>query len=244
MRLAVVFAVSFCAACATVRAQERDDSTRPEQDEPAPAPEVIEGDGWAPYPEPSEISPRPASVGERIAAHASALVGLPRLTGYAPGLPDDCTGLVRLVYRHEGIELMTWVGGRGLNGVTIMFRAAQARGALHAGTPSPGDLAFFRETYDRDRDGRRDDGYTHVAVVESVATDGTVTYVHRSGSGVTRARMNLSQPRRRSDDAREIINDYLRPATRRAPAAFAAELFVGYASAYALASTEPGLAQK
>jgi cell wall-associated NlpC family hydrolase len=153
MRVALVVGVSFCAACATARTHERDDSIPPEPGEPAPMPRS-EDDGWAPYPEPSEASSRPASVGERIAAHASALVGLPRLAGYAPGLPDDCTGLVRHVYRLEGIELMTWVGGRGLNGVTIMFRVAHASSALHAGTPSPGDLAFYRETYDRDRDGR------------------------------------------------------------------------------------------
>ena len=35
-------------------------------------------------------------------------------------------------------------------------------------SPRPGDLAFFHDTYDRNRDGRANDPYTHVALVEAV----------------------------------------------------------------------------
>ncbi|MHB8876208.1 MAG: CHAP domain-containing protein [Myxococcaceae bacterium] len=149
-------------------------------------------------------------------------------------LPDDCTGLVRFAYGLLGIELMQPVEGHRLNGVTIIFRGARSRGALHAHAPSPGDLVFFRETYDRDRDGARDDGLTHVAVVESVGADRTVTFVHRSGQGITRGRMNLARPDVRSDELGAVINDYLRTSSRGRPAAFAAELFVGFASAEVL----------
>jgi hypothetical protein len=70
--------------------------------------------------------------------------------------------------------------------------------------PSPGDLVFFKETWDRNRDGKMNDGLAHVGVVESIDTDGTVTFVHRSGSGMTRARLNLDAP---LDGSR---NDFLR----------------------------------
>jgi peptidoglycan DL-endopeptidase CwlO len=59
--------------------------------------------------------------------------------------------------------------------------------------PRPGDLAFFHDTYDRDRDGRLDDRFTHVAVVERVEGR-RVVLVHRNGSRVERLRMSLDRP--------------------------------------------------
>lgn len=141
-----------------------------------------------------------------------------------PHLPDDCTGLVRAVYEDSGIEL-TGSGVRGDNGVTAMWRLAFERSALHTHAPAPGDLVFFRETYDRNRNGRRDDGLTHVGVVEAIDARGTVTFVHRSGTGVTRAKLDLGSPL----DKRR--NDFLRPARRGSPALLTAELFVTFASA-------------
>jgi hypothetical protein len=69
--------------------------------------------------------------------------------------------------------------------------------------PAAGDLVFFHQTYDRNRTGRNDDPWTHVALVEAV--DGSaVTLLHRGGRGVERVRMDLARP---SDPA---ANDPLR----------------------------------
>ena len=223
---------SLCIGCSASRAQLLEPIEEPRGGEerwaqwPGDAP-------VAPPPPPPPSAPPPAPVGARIAATAAALVGVP-LRAAAPHLPDDCTGLVRAAYEREGVDLLALADRSTSSGVTHIFRLARARDALHERTPEPGDLVFFRETYDRNRDGRLNDGYTHVAVVEAVDDDGTVTYVHRGGSGVTRARMNLSSPSSRHDGDGRVINDWLRPRSRRASAAFAAELFAGYGSARAL----------
>lgn len=197
--------------------------------------QVQSADEWEPYPAPRGVPAAlepgfTASAGERVAAHAARLVGLGSLRSVSRSLPDDCTGFVRYAYAKEGVELMR-PSGSGSNGVTFIFRAMRACGALHAQTPQPGDLVFFRETYDRDRDGARDDGLTHVAIVEAVASDGTVTFMHRAGKGIARAHMNLAAGDRRTDEHGRAINDYLRAARKGSPAALAAQLFVGYASA-------------
>jgi hypothetical protein len=146
-------------------------------------------------------------------------------------VPDDCTGVVRLAYRSAGIELMTGPGRAGNNGVTHIYQRAKQLGALHKGRPQPGDLVFFRETYDRDRDGRRDDGLTHVAVVERVEANGSIVFVHRGSKGVARGRMNLGQPRiHRAQGSRAVVNDYLRRASGGSRAYLTGELFAGYAS--------------
>ncbi len=172
------------------------------------------------------------SVGERVAQQAAGWVGVASLRRVDRRVPDDCTGLVRLAYRAAGIELE--------GSAATMFELAQRRGAVHRKTPSPGDLVFFRETYDKNRDGRRNDGLTHVGVVESVDPTGTVTFVHRGQKGVARAKVNLRFPRARHAGG-EVVNDYLRPREGKRRARLTGELFAGYASLERL-SSPPSLA--
>jgi len=162
-----------------------------------------------------------------VALRASGLVG----TSLARHrVPDDCSGLVRLAYQSVGVELLSHGTRPGENAASAMYRRAQRAGALHRKTPLPGDIVFFRETYDRNRDGLRNDGVTHVGVIESVERDGTVVFVHRGGKGVGRARMNLRDSKHKGTGGR-VLNDYLRRAEKGERARLTGELFVGYASA-------------
>jgi cell wall-associated NlpC family hydrolase len=165
--------------------------------------------------------------GRRVARRAASLVGA-SLATYR--VPDDCSGLVRAAYQSVGIELLSHGTLPGENAVSAIYRRAQRSGALHKQTPRPGDIVFFHETYDRNRDGLRNDGLTHVGVIESVEPDGTVVFVHRGGSGVKRSRMNLRQPSRHGE-AGHILNDYIRRAEGGERARLTSELFSGYAAA-------------
>ncbi len=180
-------------------------------------------------------------LGSRISARATRLVGVSSLRQVDRSVPDDCTGVARIAYESVGIELMAGAGRPGSNGVTHIYQHAKRLGALHKGRPKPGDLVFFRETYDRDRDGRRDDGLTHVGIVERVAPDGSITFVHRGGKGVARARMNLRQPRlHRVKGSGAVVNDYLRRASQGGRAYLTGELFAGFASPGPLARAAAG----
>ena len=89
--------------------------------------------------------------------------------------------------------------------------------------PRPGDLVFFHDTYDRDRNGRGGDRFTHVGLVEAVDGD-AVAILHRGGR-VERIRMDLARP---SDPA---ANDPVRVARRRDARGtryLAGELFAAY----------------
>lgn len=165
--------------------------------------------------------------GRRVARRASSLVGA-SLASYR--VPDDCSGLARAAYQAAGVELLSHGTLPGENAVSAIYRRAQRSGALHKHTPRPGDLVFFHETYDRNRDGLRNDGLTHIGVIESVAPEGTVVFVHRGGSGVKRSRMNLRQPSVHGKGG-HILNDYLRRAEGGERARLTSELFSGYASA-------------
>lgn len=140
----------------------------------------------------------------------------------------DCSGFVSLVYRELGIDLFGEGGLRGDNGVRILWRFAERRGGLHRrGDPAPGDLVFFDNTYDRNRDGRRNDPLTHVGIVERVEGD-RIFFLHLGSRGVVRSVMSLAAPDVRSRDG-EFLNDYIRFGRRGPSDRLAGSLFAGFA---------------
>ena len=95
--------------------------------------------------------------------------------------------------------------------------------------PEPGDLVFFRETYDRNRDGRQNDGLTHVGLVDSVSDDGTVSVIHRVNRGVVRYRMNLQHADIHIDPrTRQTLNDYIKGGSGTRRAILTGQLFAAY----------------
>ncbi len=159
-----------------------------------------------PYvPPPTELSPsepepaRTSELGERIADAARHWVE------HRPkGFRDDCSGFVMASLDRAGVPM---------SGSTRSFwEDADAQGLTHTRKrPHAGDLVFFDNTYDRNRNGRWDDDLTHVGIVIDVDRDGTITVAHGGTSkGRTTMLMNLGTPdQRTSADGREL-NDWLR----------------------------------
>ncbi|MCY1081861.1 NlpC/P60 family protein [Archangium sp. miwbw1] len=177
----------------------------------------------------------PSRAAALIVERAVQLVGVKQLGRVDRSVPDDCSGFVRLAYQKGGIDLVNHGFLNGENAVSAIYRRAQDRGAIHSRRPRPGDLVFFRETYDRNRDGKRNDGMTHIAVVETVELDGTVTFIHRGSKGIARSRMNLLFPRtHRAGQSGPVLNDFLRAAAKGQRAWLTGELFVSFASPTAL----------
>jgi cell wall-associated NlpC family hydrolase len=143
--------------------------------------------------------------------------------------PADCTGFVRALFDPLGINLMA-NARRGDNGVQAIYRYAQAHGEVYMRrAPEPGDLVFFRETYDRNRDGRQNDGLTHVGLVDGVSDDGTVSVIHRVKRGVVRYRMNLQHADIHIDPrTRQTLNDYIKTGSGNTRAILTGQLFAAY----------------
>jgi cell wall-associated NlpC family hydrolase len=229
VRRLVVLCTLASAACVTTpepKAEADRDSLPPLPAGPPSLPEE-----WAPFP-----TPTPGGPGTALAAWAERLEGIVSLRQVSRQVPDECTGFVRLAYRQAGVELLGPEALATDNGVTAIYRHAQALGALHSHRPRPGDLAFFEETYDRNRDGKRNDGLTHVALVTGVEPDGTVHFLHRVSAGVRQSVMNLSHRDLARGPSGERWNDVLRSASKKLRAYLTGELFAAYASVDALLS--------
>lgn len=186
---------------------------------PLPPPTLQE---WVEPPAPEPRRRRDDPYGEAVADAARHwLDHSPR------GFRDDCSGFVMAVLDRVGTPL---------SGSTATFwELAEAQGATHRRkVPAPGDLAFFDDTYDRNRNGRNDDPLSHVAVVLSVEDDGTIRLAHGGTSrGRTTLTMNLHRPHDRTDDQGRVINDWLRAERASDPPGtkhLAGELWRGFAT--------------
>lgn len=177
--------------------------------------------------------PDPA-LGERLAARAARWEGhAGAFSAAGRRFPPDCSGFAYAVYEAEGVPLRRLAGLAApaeTSGAAALHRAAVRYGVVFGGGgewPVPGDLVFFHDTYDRDRNGGADDRFTHVGIVESVS-GGTVAFLHRGGRRVVRAAVTPDRPL----VAREggaLLNSPLREKRSAAHApALAGELFAGY----------------
>jgi probable lipoprotein NlpC len=173
----------------------------------------------------------------RLAARAASLLG--QTAGFQVGgetFRADCSGFVEAVYEAEGIPLRRLAARAApaeTSGVAALYHAAEANGLVFGGGgrwPAPGDLVFFHDTYDRNRDGRADDRFTHVGIVEYVSRDGTVVFLHRSGKAVVRAALTPDRPDLAKDADGTLRNSAMRD--KRPPVrsgeVLAGQLFAGY----------------
>ncbi len=191
------------------------------------------GAGGGPRPEGLDLSFYDLQA--RLAARAASLIGhAGEFRVGAERFAPDCTGFVEAVYEAEGVPLramMRQAAPEERSGVAAAFRAMEAYGAVFGARgewPAPGDLVFFHDTYDRNRNGRADDRLTHVGVVEYVV-DGTVVFVHRGGKAVARGALDPRRPGEASADGR-VLNSTLRAKGARAAGVpvLAGALFAGY----------------
>jgi peptidoglycan DL-endopeptidase CwlO len=246
-RLLLLAAASLAWACATVRPPApagaaplaaAGDGTAAPPAGPSPAPqgpaaaEPPAGEplaGAASEPGAAPLEPAPdegpaAPRDDRTELRQRILAAARRLLGHHPHL--DCSGYVLAAFRGAGLRVVLPPHGS-------RSQALLAAGGS-VGSPQPGDLALFHDTYDRNRNGKVDDGITHVALVEAVDGD-QVTLLHR-GRRVERLRMNLASPSDRT------LNDQVRYRRRRDPAqvrTLTGELFTTYAALPEGEVTEP-----
>jgi hypothetical protein len=160
--------------------------------------------------------PRPAPSARTQAPAPTAAPGPPPSLIDPSGVyhPEHAAAYVRAVY-----ELNETPIGSDDASIVDLYRHAQEHGSIyHSPRPAGGDLVFFHNTWDRNADGRTNDWFTHVGVVESVDNDGTIAVLNFVGGRVGRLWMNLEQPdvveangqprntelRRRSGDDNEL----------------------------------------
>jgi probable lipoprotein NlpC len=171
----------------------------------------------------------------RLAVRATSLLGhAGEFRVGAERFNPDCTGFVQAVYEAEGIPLralMRRAAPAERSGVVAALRTMERYGVVFGGGgewPAPGDLVFWHDTYDRNRNGRADDRLTHVGVVEYVV-DGTVVFLHRGSNAVKRGAMTPDRPAEAKANG-VVVNSPIRARNPRLEGvpSLAGALFAGY----------------
>jgi hypothetical protein len=143
------------------------------------------------------------------------------------GFRDDCSGFVSASYDRAGIPMNGTVAS--LWGIAKKNRYTHKRKR-----PRIGDLAFFDNTHDRNKDGKLNDDLTHIGIVLSVDDDGTITLAHSGTSkGRTTMKMNLYHPATQKTESGRVLNSYLRRKTkkdRRNTKYLSGQLFLSFAT--------------
>lgn len=132
-------------------------------------------------------------------------------------------------YRLNGVEFENESALK----IIDLYRSVQRQGSIyHTTRPVIGDLVFFHNTYDANRDGRNNDWYSHVGIVEEVHRNGTIVVLSYRNGQVVRDAMNLERKREHELNG-QVINAQLRANTRQDPdytQYLSGELFAGFGS--------------
>lgn len=196
--------------------------------------------GAGDYPQPPEDKNRPASEAQRLVVEGGrTLVGKKSLVVNGVTYPNDCTGLVRAAYAFAPIDISYRFDRYTGNGVLRLYQTLHDQDLLYTVRyPAPADIIFWDNTYDANENGRADDELTHVGVVISVASDGSILYLHyHYRLGPVLDRMNLTRIDDESSDANGRINAILR--MKGSPGTVginAAQLFRVFAKGYELST--------
>ncbi|MCK6525847.1 CHAP domain-containing protein, partial [Myxococcota bacterium] len=166
--------------------------------------------------------------GERVAKAAAHYIGKTSLTCNGKSYRYDCSGFVNVSYAKAGYDL-------GLLNTAALYELAKEEDLYHRRRrPLVGDVVFFDNTYDRNGNGKLDDPLSHVAIVESVEADGTITLIHKGSSkGVVRIVMNLEHPDEAKSPEGKVWNSTLRGKSSKDPRGtqyLTGQLWVGNAS--------------
>ena len=113
-----------------------------------------------------------------------------------------------------------------------MYRSCRSQGeTFHSSQPNIGDLVFFHNTYDKNDDGRNNDWYTLVGIVEDFHSNGTIDFLAYHDGAVRSLQINPDRLDDHRTSAGETLNSQLReerdddpPYTRY----LAGELFAGF----------------
>ncbi|MBR4985179.1 MAG: hypothetical protein IKY83_05530, partial [Proteobacteria bacterium] len=162
--------------------------------------------------------------GTRLAANQQGKVVSPNVET-APAPHALSLSYVKAVYMLNGVDL----NATG-NTIAELYQFAFAKKLVYQGTrPAIGDLVFFHNTVDRNRDGLWNDWHSMIGIVEAIDKDETISVLVFMTDKVERIYLNLKYPELYKGKKGQILNSQLR-SNEGAQKGTAAKLFAGFAN--------------
>lgn len=144
------------------------------------------------------------AIQQKIVQAARSLLGAKSLYVQEQSFRYDCSGFVAAVYAKAGIA-MNKGGSDFLLAASHKYNVYSAESIANIG-----DVVFFDNTYDRNKNGKRDDGVTHVGIVETIDATGLISIIHLGHTGIVRIYMNLLDANSHTGPDGQLWNSYVR----------------------------------
>ena len=115
------------------------------------------------------------------------------------------SGFVKMVFLSQKLDLTNTENkkdeeGKWFSTTKIIFNFVKENGKIFKDKrPGKGDIVFFDNTFDKNKDGEFNDELTSMGLVVDIDDDGTVYFLYKSGKGVKEGVLNLKTP-----DVKEI----------------------------------------
>ncbi len=155
------------------------------------------------------------------------------------------SGFVKMLYLENGVDLTKIklvdkkdAEGNWLSNVEVMAKFMEQNGSLYKDRlPKKGDVVFFGNTFDRNKDSEINDPYTNMGIVIDVDDEETVHFLMKMSDKIQMKQLNLknpAQPSIKDKNLTKTINSQLRwisseekKAEKTVPQ-YAGELFLTY----------------
>ncbi len=130
---------------------------------------------------------------------------------------NDCSNFVRSIYwKATGLDLFQESNNRGIrsySGCKLLYAYMKKKRTLRSKRrlPKIGDIIFFSNTWDKNRNRRFDDPNTHVGIVTNTNKNGSVTFIHANTGRPKRIRkafLNIKL-RNKFRKGSQQVNSYL-----------------------------------
>ena len=146
----------------------------------------------------------------------------------------DSAFFVHSLYKYSGIDVFSRHSAGKNYAAEIIHDFAEAEGILFENRlPSEGDLVFFQNTHDRNKNTKPDDGITLVGIVESIDSYQTVSIITTVSGTVLRYKMNRKQQNvTRNLQTQKIINHSFVSGYQPTANLLTAQAFVSYGSVF------------
>ncbi len=147
---------------------------------------------------------------QKLVDIAYSFYGQKRIRAQTTSYPNDCSGYVLAVLDLAGFESVDRASILNIkgNGVRLIFDFVNQSGDVYKEGPKPGDLVFFSNTLDKNKDRKINDAFTHVGIITDIHGDGTAEFLHHFQNKVRRAHLNLEKLTHKKNH--KEINTFLR----------------------------------
>ncbi len=161
-----------------------------------------------------------------VQTHASQMEGRKHIPRTQNRHRNDCSGTIHAFFEQLGYRIPLSMNVNRVSGTHHLAKSGPPIKSIR--NIHVGDLVYFHQTYDRNKNRRADDPYTHIALIIKISQNGNVSLLHHRSGKIYIDIMNLKRKKTIYAKGQKTINPILRSSSADFDQANLAELVGGF----------------